>query len=113
LYQPLDLSIPLERSLSALMGIEIAIYLGVNLKLLHHWFTTGKLNTLVNKFMGLNRVYGIIFVFMTIFDRGVDVGPTDNSSKMFYCYGIEISTKFLSIGFWTNNITVALIRLII
>jgi hypothetical protein len=72
--------------------------------------TMGKLKTMVNKFMGLNRVHGIIFVCITIFDRGVDVGPTDNSSKMFYCYVIEVSTKLLTVGFWTNSITVALIR---
>jgi hypothetical protein len=70
----------------------------------------GKLKTLVNKFMGLNRVYGIIYVFITIFDRGVDLAPTDPNSQMFYCYFINVYIKFPSLCFCMNNIIMALIR---
>ncbi len=67
----------------------------------------GKLKTLVNKFMGLSRVYGIIYVFITIFERGVvDLGPTDHA----YCYLIEISIKFLTLTICANNLIIALIR---
>jgi hypothetical protein len=68
----------------------------------------GKLRTLVNKFMGLNRVYGIIYVFITIIDRGVHLAMTDHSNS--YCYLIEVSIKFLALGFCMNNIIIALIR---
>ena len=73
----------------------------------------GSLNTLVNKFMCLNRVYGILFVatelarsshLLSVWSVGLDADQALSCSAQQFC------VKFMSLCFWTNQIIVALIR---
>ena len=73
----------------------------------------GNLNTLVNKFMCLNRVYGILFVATELVRSShlhsalPDSGTVD---LVWMCSAQQFCVKFMSLCFWSNHIIIAIIR---
>ena len=69
----------------------------------------GKLKSLVNKFLAVNRLHGLVIVPILTLDPVFGcLVPSD--SKNFYCRSVEVVLFYLSLNFWANNITIALIR---
>ena len=69
----------------------------------------GKLKSLVNKFLAVNRLHGLVIVpILTLDPIFGSLVPLD--SKNFYCRSVEVVLFYLSLNFWANNITIALIR---
>ena len=69
----------------------------------------GKLKSLVNKFLVVNRLHGLVIVPILTLDPLLgSLVPFD--SKNFYCRSVEVVLFYLSLNFWANNITIALIR---
>ena len=69
----------------------------------------GKLKSLVNKFLAVNRLHGLVIVpILTLDPVFGSLVPLD--SKNFYCRSVEVVLFYLSLNFWANNITIALIR---
>ena len=73
----------------------------------------GSLNTLVNKFMGLNRIYGLLFVAIELVRSShlLSLWSEDQTEdKLWLCTVQQFSVKFVSLCFWSNHIIIALIR---
>ena len=69
----------------------------------------GKLKSMVNKFLAVNRLHGLVIVpILTLDPVFGSLVPLD--SKNFYCRSVEVVLFYLSLNFWANNITIALIR---
>jgi hypothetical protein len=68
----------------------------------------GKLKNLVNKLMGLNRLYGLLFVSLVMLDSVFG----DDLKEPAYCYAMDIVSTFLALSFWSNNVVIALIRFV-
>jgi hypothetical protein len=70
----------------------------------------GRFDTLVNKFMGLCRLYGIIFALVSTIDLGVLRDRTMEEENIWYCSVLVFIRDFLSLCFWSNQIIMAIIR---
>ena len=69
----------------------------------------GRLKSLVNKFLAVNRLHGLVIVpILTLDPVFGSMVPLDN--KNFYCRSIEVILFYLSLNFWANNIVIALVR---
>ena len=69
----------------------------------------GKLKSMVNKFLAVNRLHGLVIVPILTLDP-VFGSLVSLDSKNFYCRSVEVVLFYLSLNFWANNITIALIR---
>ena len=69
----------------------------------------GKLKSMVNKFLAVNRLHGLVIVPILTLDP-VFGSLVASSYKNFYCRSIEVLLFCLSLNFWANNIVIALIR---
>ena len=69
----------------------------------------GNLKSLLNKFLAVNRLHGLVIVPILTLDP-VFGSLVPSESKNFYCRSIEVVLFYLSLNFWANNITIALIR---
>ena len=69
---------------------------------------TGRLNTVVNKFMAVSRLYGIIFVvamgIMSTWFTFFSLPPPP------LCYGSYFLFRFISCSFWSIQLLIALVR---
>ena len=70
----------------------------------------GRFDTLVNKFLGLSRLYGLAFVFSMAFDLLFLRKNVLDEEKEFYCSVVLFSRDFLSLCFWSNQLIIALFR---
>ena len=71
----------------------------------------GKLKSLVNKFLAVNRLHGLVIVPILTLDPVFGcLVPSD--SKNFYCRSIEVVLFYLSLNFWTNSFIIAVIRFV-
>ena len=73
----------------------------------------GSLNTLVNKLMCLNRIYGILFVATELVRSSHLLSAWSvvlDADQAWSCSAQQFCVKFMSLCFWTNQLIIALIR---
>ena len=72
----------------------------------------GRFDTIVNKFLILCRIYGIIYVFNIIIDYLFLRDRIQKEDKIFYCSVFAFNADFFALSFWANQIIIAVIRYI-
>ena len=97
---------------SLLMGMMICVLL--NLRLVWIWYTTGQINTIVNKCIVMQRICIFTYVFGEAFDYTVRLyGPTEYRfiSEFNYCLSWTFLYRCFMYGSMTSPFSAAMIRL--
>ena len=115
------------------LTIEWAIYTWLNIKVVYQWvglinydsknsyglfvqISQKSLNTLVNKFLFLNRLYGLMFVTLELVRGKYLLSKSSDSERMtesnqdLMCSAEQFLVKFLALCFWSNHVIIAIIR---
>ena len=99
-------------ALFPILSLETIIYITMNIFLLWIWYKSGEFVTIVNKLIGIQRLFGILYSFGCLLDYFYRVYGTSVSSdwQAFICSCWMIYYKLLVYGFHTSHLGIALVR---
>ena len=98
-----------------LLTCEVIIYVVLNLRLLYIWYCTGMWGTIVNRFLCLQRIWGIIYIIGCPLDFWIRLYGTNTytfTTMENYCSLWMIFYKFMFYSILTSQFIIAVIRLI-
>ena len=72
--------------------------------------TLGNVKSLVNKFMTVNRFYGLLFVSFLNLDAVLVNDLVAEEMRGVYCNSLHFLLNMLALCFWVNQFIIALIR---
>jgi len=90
---------------------ECFCYIVLNVYLVSNWIKSGRLNTMVNKFTCLSRVYGILYVIGSGSEKTLDNFSNEAMSDLF-CFLYNNFTKYTVYSYWISQLIIAIIRYI-
>ena len=93
--------------------IQAFIYICLNINLVWMWYTSGELNTIINKFIFLQRFWGIIYNIGSVLDfqfRLFGTGYVAFMSQEDFCASWMIFYKFLFYAIMSAQFAVSLVR---